>query len=92
MVPDADGHLLSFGIGYAKNNFTIDLASMVLLIQDRHTRRNIDGLNGKYTSTGVNFLFSTTYHVLTSVVFFQNTSGISFISTSIFQLLQLSRP
>jgi long-chain fatty acid transport protein len=61
MVPDADGHLFSLGIGYTKNNFTIDLASMVLLIQDRHTRRNIDGLNGKYTSTGVNFLFSTTY-------------------------------
>jgi long-chain fatty acid transport protein len=61
MVPDADGHLLSLGIGYTKNKFTIDLASMVLLFEDRHTRRNIDGLDGKYTSTTVTFLMSFTY-------------------------------
>lgn len=61
MVPDSDGNLLSLGIGYTKNNFTIDMASMVLLFEDRHTRRNLDGLNGKYTSTTVTFLMSLTY-------------------------------
>jgi long-chain fatty acid transport protein len=61
MVPDADAHLLSLGVGYTKNKFTIDVASMVLLFEDRHTRRNIDGLDGKYTSTTVTFLMSVTY-------------------------------
>jgi long-chain fatty acid transport protein len=61
MVPDSDGHLLSLGMGYTKDNFTIDVASMVLFFEDRHTRRNIDGLNGKYTSTTITFLISFTY-------------------------------
>jgi long-chain fatty acid transport protein len=61
MVPDSDGNLLSLGIGYTKNNFTIDMATMVLLFEDRHTRRNLDGLNGKYTTTTVTFLMSLTY-------------------------------
>ena len=61
MVPDSDAHILSFGIGYARNRFTIDMASMVIFFEDRHTRRNIDGLNGKYTSTTVTFLMSLTY-------------------------------
>jgi long-chain fatty acid transport protein len=61
MVPDSDDHLFSFGIGYARNRFTIDMASMILFFEDRHTRRNIDGLNGKYTSTIVTFLMSFTY-------------------------------
>ena len=61
MVPDADGHLLSLGIGYTKGKLAIDMASMVLLFEDRHTRRNVDGLNGKYTSTTVTFLMSFTY-------------------------------
>ena len=61
MVPESDAHLLTLGIGYTKDDFTIDMASMVLLFEDRHTRRNIDGLNGKYTSTTVTFLMSFTY-------------------------------
>jgi len=61
MMPDADGHLLSLGIGYTGNNFTIDMGCMTLLFEDRHTRRNLDGLNGKYTSTTVTFLGSFTY-------------------------------
>ena len=61
MVPDADGHLFSFGIGYDHDNITVDLASMVLFFKDRHTRRNIDGLNGEYTSTTVTLLASFTY-------------------------------
>ena len=61
MVPDSDAHLFSFGIGYTRNRFTIDMASMILFFEDRHTRRNIDGLNGKYTSTTVTFLMSFGY-------------------------------
>lgn len=61
MVPDSDAHLLSLGFGYTKDKFTVDIASMVLLFEDRHTRRNIDGLDGKYTSTTVTFLMSFTY-------------------------------
>ena len=61
MVPDSDGNLLSLGVGYTKDNFTLDTACMVLIFEDRHTRRNIDGLNGKYTSTTVTFLMSLTY-------------------------------
>jgi long-chain fatty acid transport protein len=61
LVPDADGHLYSLGAGYTKSNITVDVASMVLVFRDRHTRRNIDGLNGKYTSTTVTFLASLTY-------------------------------
>jgi len=62
MVPDSDGHLLSLGIGYKRANFVIDLACMASLFKDRHTRRNLDGLNGKYTSTAISFLISATYY------------------------------
>jgi len=61
MVPDSDGHLVSLGIGYTRGDFTIDMACMVLLFEDRHTRRNLDGLNGKYTTTTNTFLMSFTY-------------------------------
>jgi long-chain fatty acid transport protein len=61
VVPDTDGHLLSLGIGYAKGNFIIDMACMTLLPEDRHTRRNIDGLNGKYSASWISFLISFTY-------------------------------
>jgi long-chain fatty acid transport protein len=61
MVPDVDGHILSVGVGYTRNNFTIDGACMGLIPQDRHTRRNIDGLNGKYTVSWVSFLISFSY-------------------------------
>ena len=61
MVPDSDAHLLTLGIGYTRGDFTIDMACMVLLFEDRHTRRNLDGLNGKYTSTTNTFLMSFTY-------------------------------
>jgi len=61
MVPDADGHLFSLGIGYEQDNVSIDLASMVMFFPNRHTRRNIDDLNGKYTSTTVTLLISLTY-------------------------------
>lgn len=61
MVPDADGHLFSLGIGYEQDNVSIDLASMVMFFPNRHTRRNIDDLNGKYTSTTVTLLVSLTY-------------------------------
>jgi long-chain fatty acid transport protein len=61
MVPDADGHLFSAGIGYDHDNITIDMASMLMFFEDRHTRRNSDGLNGEYTSTTVCLLLSFTY-------------------------------
>jgi len=61
MVPDSDAHLLTLGIGYTRGDFTIDMACMVLLFEDRHTRRNLDGLNGKYTATTSTFLMSFTY-------------------------------
>ena len=61
MVPDSDKHLISLGVGFTKDKLTIDIASMVLLFEDRHTRRNIDGLNGKYTTTTGTFLVSFTY-------------------------------
>ena len=61
MLPDSDAHLLSLGLGYAKNHFSIDTSSMVVFFNDRHTRRNIDGLNGKYTSTTITFLVSFSY-------------------------------
>lgn len=61
LVPDADAHLFSLGMGYTHENITFDVASMVLCFQDRHTRRNIDGLNGEYTSTTVTLLVSLTY-------------------------------
>ena len=61
MVPDRDGHLLSLGVGYTKDNLTIDVASMALLPGNRRTQRNIDGLNGKYFSSWVSFLVSFTY-------------------------------
>jgi len=60
MVPDSDGHLLSLGIGYTRGNFIIDAACMASLLEDRHTRRNLDGLNGEYTSSGISFLISST--------------------------------
>ena len=62
MVPDSDGHLLSVGIGYKRGKFTIDVACMASLFEDRHTRRNLDGLNGKYTSTAISLLISATYY------------------------------
>jgi long-chain fatty acid transport protein len=61
MVPDADGHLFSIGIGYDHDNISVDMASMLMFFKDRHTRRNIDGLNGEYTSTTVTCLASLTY-------------------------------
>ena len=61
IVPDTDGHLLSLGIGYSKDCFTIDIASMVLLPEDRHTQRNLDGFNGKYFSSWISFIVSFTY-------------------------------
>lgn len=61
IVPDTDGHLLSLGIGYSRGCFTIDMASMVLLPEDRHTQRNLDDLNGKYFTSWMSFLVSLTY-------------------------------
>lgn len=61
MVPEADGHLFSLGVGYTYNNISIDMGSMVLFFKDRHTRRNIDEVNGEYNSTTVTFLMSLTY-------------------------------
>jgi len=61
MVPDSDSHLFSAGIGYEHDNISVDMASMLMFFKDRHTRRNIDGLNGEYTSTTVTFLASLTY-------------------------------
>ena len=61
MVPDRDGHLLSLGVGYTKDNLTIDVASMALLPGNRHTSRNIDGLNGKYSTSWISLLVSCTY-------------------------------
>lgn len=61
MVPDSDANLLSLGIGYTKNNFVIDTSCMAVFFSDRHTRRNVDGLNGKYTATTITFLMSFTY-------------------------------
>jgi long-chain fatty acid transport protein len=60
LVPDADAHLLSFDIGYRRTRFEIDIACMVMLLEDRHTRRNTDGLNGKYESTGVSLVLGFT--------------------------------
>jgi long-chain fatty acid transport protein len=62
MVPDSDGHIVSLGIGYTRGNFLIDVACMASLLEDRHTRRNLDGLDGKYTSTGISLLISSTYY------------------------------
>ncbi len=61
MVPDRDGHLLSLGVGYTKDNLTIDVASMALLPGNRRTQRNIDSLNGKYSTSWISLLFSFTY-------------------------------
>ena len=61
MVPDVDAHILSLGAGYTRDNFTIDVACMGMIPQDRHTRRNLDGLNGKYSVSWVSFLMSLTY-------------------------------
>jgi long-chain fatty acid transport protein len=61
MIPDVDGHILSLGTGYTSGNFTIDVAGMGLLPTTRHTRRNNDGLNGKYSTTWIAFLTSITY-------------------------------
>jgi long-chain fatty acid transport protein len=62
MVPDSDGHLLCLGIGYTRGNFLIDVGCMITLMQDRHTRRNLDGLNGKYNFTVISVLISSTYY------------------------------
>ncbi len=61
LVPDSDGHLLSLGFGYYRGKLLIDVACMVSFLQDRHTRRNIDNLNGKYESTAVSVVLSSTY-------------------------------
>jgi long-subunit fatty acid transport protein len=61
MVPDVDGHILSLGIGYASGNFTIDVAGMGLLPTNRHTRRNVDGVNGEYSTSWISFLTSISY-------------------------------
>jgi long-chain fatty acid transport protein len=61
MVPDVDGHILSLGIGYTSGNFTIDVAGMGLLPTNRHTRRNIDDVNGKYSTSWISFLTSISY-------------------------------
>ena len=62
VVPDVDGHILSLGIGYNRGNLAIDIASMALLPEDRHTRRNIDELNGKYFSSWISLMVSVTYY------------------------------
>ena len=61
MVPDTDGHLISLGIGHTRSDFTIDMACMVLIPEERHTRRNLDGLDGKYFTSWISFLISITY-------------------------------
>lgn len=61
MVPSADGHLLSFGIGYKKNGLVVDVGCMGMLPAERYTRRNVDGLNGKYTISWVSLVTSLTY-------------------------------
>lgn len=61
MVPDVDGHILSIGAGYSRNSFTIDAACMGLIQQDRYSRRNFDGLNGKYSVSWISFLVSVSY-------------------------------
>jgi long-chain fatty acid transport protein len=61
MVPSADAHLLSFGIGYKKDAIVIDIACMGMVPAKRHTRRNVDGFNGKYSISWVSFVTSLTY-------------------------------
>jgi len=61
MIPSVDAHLLSFGIGYKKDALVIDVGCMGMIPAERHTRRNVDGLNGKYSISWVSFVTSVTY-------------------------------
>jgi long-chain fatty acid transport protein len=61
MIPDTDGHLLSLGFGYTKDNYVIDMAFMGKIPENRYTRRNIDGFNGKYSSSWFSFTMSYTH-------------------------------
>jgi long-chain fatty acid transport protein len=61
MIPDMDGHILSLGIGYIYENICIDVAGIGSLPTSRHTRRNVDGLNGKYSTSWFSFLTSISY-------------------------------
>jgi long-chain fatty acid transport protein len=60
LVPHFDSHLFTFGLGYWQGCFEVDAACTVMFFEDRHTRRNPDGLNGKYESMGVSFLLGIT--------------------------------
>lgn len=61
MIPDVNAHLLSLGAGYNHGNFSVDVAGMGLLPTQRYTRRNIDGVNGKYSVSWISFLTSISY-------------------------------
>ncbi len=50
ILPDADRHMLNFGVGYQNNSLSIDFAYKALFYNDRITQTNIQGFNGKYES------------------------------------------
>jgi long-chain fatty acid transport protein len=50
ILPDADKHTVSMGIGYKIDKFTLDFTYYAVFSKDRTTKNNINGFNGKYES------------------------------------------
>ncbi len=48
ILPDADKHTISMGIGYKSRKCVLDFTYYAVFSKDRETRRNLDGFNGKY--------------------------------------------
>jgi len=48
MLPDADSHFLTLGVGYRKGHFNADLGYTAVFSEDRSTYRHYKGFNGEY--------------------------------------------
>jgi long-chain fatty acid transport protein len=48
ILPDADSHIVTFGVGYQRKNLSFDLSYMGLIFEDRRTDKNIDKFYGEY--------------------------------------------
>jgi long-chain fatty acid transport protein len=64
LLPDADRHALTFGVGYDFGRFIVDGALMYLNFDDADTKgRNPDGFNGVYDQTAWLAAFNITYPI-----------------------------
>jgi long-chain fatty acid transport protein len=60
-LPDADKHTFSMGFGYKNKKSTFDFTYYAVFYENRDTKNNLDGLNGKYESFSNLICASFTY-------------------------------